>query len=326
MDVNYDYYRVFYHVAKLGNFTQAAHTLMRNQPNITRTIKNLEHSLDCTLFIRSNRGVRLTPEGEALFAHIRIAVEQIQAGEKAIAMDNSLQSGTVTIAASEVALRCFLLPVLQTYRERYPRVRLKVSNHTTPQAIATLKNGLADLALATTPVGTEPTLYVENVKEIREIAVCGTAFSELTKQPIPLEALAKYPIISLGTQTKTYALYAQWFLQNGLAFAPDIEAATADQILPLVQSWRGLRAAGIFDGNRQPHRFADTVECARAYPPCLLFEVHRQTVERRREGIGAYDSGCRKIKRKKYLIFVNPHAKIYNRFKKIQHHKRSDKE
>ena len=79
MDVNYDYYRVFYHVAKLGNFTQAAHALMRNQPNITRTIKNLEHSLDCTLFIRSNRGVRLTPEGEALFAHIRIAVEQIQA-------------------------------------------------------------------------------------------------------------------------------------------------------------------------------------------------------------------------------------------------------
>ena len=220
MDVNYDYYRVFYHVAKLGNFTQAAHTLMRNQPNITRTIKNLEHSLDCTLFIRSNRGVRLTPEGEALFAHIRIAVEQIQAGEKAIAMDNSLQSGTVTIAASEVALRCFLLPVLQTYRERYPRVRLKVSNHTTPQAIATLKNGLADLALATTPVG--------------------TAFSELTKQPIPLEALAKYPIISLGTQTKTYALYAQWFLQNGLAFAPDIEAATADQILPLVQSNLGV--------------------------------------------------------------------------------------
>jgi len=240
MDVNYDYYRVFYHVAKLGNFTQAAHTLMRNQPNITRTIKNLEHSLDCTLFIRSNRGVRLTPEGEALFAHIRIAVEQIQAGEKAIAMDNSLQSGTVTIAASEVALRCFLLPVLQTYRERYPRVRLKVSNHTTPQAIATLKNGLADLALATTPVGTEPTLYVENVKEISEIAVCGTAFSELTKQPIPLEALAKYPIISLGTQTKTYALYAQWFLQNGLAFAPDIEAATADQILPLVQSNLGV--------------------------------------------------------------------------------------
>lgn len=240
MNINYDYYRIFYHVAKLGNFTLAANTLTNSQPNITRTIKNLENALGCTLFIRSNRGVQLTPEGEKLFAHIQVAVEQIQAGEEALAMDKSLQSGTVTIAASEVALRCFLLPVLQTYRELYPNVRLRVSNHTTPQAIDTLKNGLADLALTTAPIGAEPTLYVEKVKEICEIAVCGTAFSKLTQQTVTLEELTKYPIISLGTQTKTHALYAHWFMQNGLSFAPDIEAATADQILPLVKSNLGI--------------------------------------------------------------------------------------
>lgn len=240
MNINYDYYRIFYYVAKLGNFTQAANALTNSQPNITRTIKNLENALDCTLFIRSNRGVTLTPEGEKLFAHIQAAVKQIQAGEEALALDKSLQSGTVTIAASEVALRCFLLPVLQAYRERHPDVRLRVSNHTTPQAIGTLKNGLADLALTTAPVGTEPTLHMENVKEICEIAVCGTAFSECAQHTVTLEELTKYPIISLGAQTETYALYAHWFMQNGLSFAPDIEAATADQILPLVKSNLGV--------------------------------------------------------------------------------------
>lgn len=240
MNINYDYYRIFYYVAKLGNFTQAANALTNSQPNITRTIKNLENALDCTLFIRSNRGVRLTPEGEKLFAYIQAAVKQIQAGEEALALDKSLQSGTVTIAASEVALRCFLLPVLQAYRERYPKIRLRVSNHTTPQAIDTLKNGLADLALTTAPVGTEPTLHMENVKEICEIAVCGTAFSECAQHTVTLEELTKYPIISLGAQTETYALYAHWFMQNGLSFAPDIEAATADQILPLVKSNLGV--------------------------------------------------------------------------------------
>lgn len=240
MNINYDYYRIFYYVAKLGNFTQAANALKNSQPNITRTIKNLENALDCTLFIRSNRGVRLTPEGEKLFAHIQAAVKQIQAGEAALALDKSLQSGTVTIAASEVALRCFLLPVLQRYRELYPNVRLRVSNHTTPQAIDTLKNGLADLALTTSPINAEPALYVENIKKIREIAVCGTAFSELTKHTVTLEELTKYPIISLGAQTKTYAVYTNWFMQNGFTFAPDIEAATADQILPMVKSNLGI--------------------------------------------------------------------------------------
>ena len=60
MNVNYEYYRVFYHVAKLKSFTQAAEVLMNSQPNITRTIRSLERELGCTLFIRSNRRVRLT--------------------------------------------------------------------------------------------------------------------------------------------------------------------------------------------------------------------------------------------------------------------------
>ena len=69
MNVNYDYYRIFYYVAKCGNLSQAARELVNNQPNLTRSIKNLEAELGCTLFSRTNRGVKLTPEGErALFA------------------------------------------------------------------------------------------------------------------------------------------------------------------------------------------------------------------------------------------------------------------
>ena len=66
MDVSYDYYRIFYYVAKCGNLSQAAKQLLNNQPNLTRSIKNLEAALGCTLFSRTNRGVRLTPEGEQL--------------------------------------------------------------------------------------------------------------------------------------------------------------------------------------------------------------------------------------------------------------------
>ena len=45
MNINYEYYRVFYHVAKLRSFTQAAEALLNSQPNITRTIRNLEREL-----------------------------------------------------------------------------------------------------------------------------------------------------------------------------------------------------------------------------------------------------------------------------------------
>ena len=84
MNVNYDYYRIFYYVAKCGNLSQAARELVNNQPNLTRSIKNLEAELGCTLFSRTNRGLILTPEGEALYRHIRVAFAEIEAGEAAV--------------------------------------------------------------------------------------------------------------------------------------------------------------------------------------------------------------------------------------------------
>lgn len=240
MYINYDYYRVFYYVAKYQNFTHAANILVNNQPNITRTIKNLENELGCTLFVRSNRGVTLTPEGQKLYAHVRIAVEQLQAGEEELSMDKSLQSGVISIGASEVALRCFLLPVLKEYRQRYPGVRLRVINHSTTQAIAALKAGLVDIALVTTPTGKLNALNAKNVKEIQEVAVCGGAFSCIANHCMTLAELSAMPIVSLGKQTKTFEFYSQWFLKHGLAFAPDIETSTADQILPMVQNNLGI--------------------------------------------------------------------------------------
>ena len=82
--ITYDYYRIFYYVAQYKSFTKAAAALGNNQPNITRCMNNLEAELDCKLFLRSNKGVLLTPEGHKLYEHVAIAFEQLALGEEAI--------------------------------------------------------------------------------------------------------------------------------------------------------------------------------------------------------------------------------------------------
>ena len=79
-----DYYRIFYYVAQCRSFTKAAELLDNSQPNITRCMNNLENELDCRLFVRSNRGVSLTPEGEKLFHYVAAGYKQILAGENQI--------------------------------------------------------------------------------------------------------------------------------------------------------------------------------------------------------------------------------------------------
>ena len=55
MDVNFEYYKIFYYVAKHNSFTKAAQVLGNSQPNITRAMNCLEQEVHCTLFIRNSR-------------------------------------------------------------------------------------------------------------------------------------------------------------------------------------------------------------------------------------------------------------------------------
>lgn len=240
MYISYDYYRVFYYVAKYGNISQAARLLMNNQPNLTRTIKKLEAELGCPLFSRSRKGMALTPEGERLYAHIRLAIEHIHAGEAELTDVRSLQSGSVYIAASEVALRCLLLPVLKQFRLLYPGIHLRISNHSTPQAIEALKNGTADFAVVTTPTLPVPSLTEIPIKPITETAVCTPYFAELTEKTVSLSRLTEFPLISLGKDTRSFGFYSAFFAAHGVRYEPDIEAFTADQILPMVQADLGI--------------------------------------------------------------------------------------
>ena len=241
MSVPYDYYRIFYYVAKYSSFTQAAAALHGSQPNITRTINLLEQELGCRPFERSHRGVTLTPEGERLYAHVQIMQEQMQAAEYELASRRSLHSGQIAIGASETALHGLLLPVLRDFKRRYPGVRLQITNHSTPQAIAALRSGLVELAVVGTPCGEiDAPLNEQRLRTFRDLLVAGPDYAYLAQQKLTYSEIARLPMISLGPDSSTHAFYAQLFAEHGAMLEPDIQTATTDQILPLVCYGMGL--------------------------------------------------------------------------------------
>ena len=240
LQINLDSYRVFYYVAQYRSFTKAAEILYSNQPNVTRTIKNLEHTLGCTLLSRTSRSVQLTPEGQELYAHIAPAMEQIKAGEETVLLHSKLQGGTINIGVSEIALHLVLLPVLERFRQEYPGIHLRIFNSNSQQAVSALKNRLVDFSLLTPPVEECDTFHQTDITAFQEVPVCGKGFQHRIHQPLTWSQLEELPIISLCKGTSTHQLYAEWFHTHDLTFSPDIEAATADQILPIVRANLGI--------------------------------------------------------------------------------------
>jgi len=240
LNVNFEYYKIFYFVAKYGNFTKAARALGNSQPNVTRAMNCLEQQLHCTLFVRTNRGIQLTPEGEKLFVHISAAMSQIIAAEEELTDSVDLSGGSISIGASETALNIFLLDKLKNFHMNYPGIRLKIYNHSTPQAIDAVKSGKVDFAIVTTPTEVNTPLKGIMLKSFREILVGGKTFTALGSQQISMKELKNYPLICLGRETMTFQFYNKLFLSCGLELEPDTEVATTDQILPLVKCELGL--------------------------------------------------------------------------------------
>ena len=240
MNVNFEYYRIFYYVAKYRNFTKAARVLGNSQPNITRAMNCLEQQVHATLFIRTNRGVQLTSEGEELYNYVSAAMAQIFAAEEALSENDGLLYGNIVIGTSETALNIFLVDQLKSFHLSYPGIRLKIYNYSTPQALEAVRSGKVDFAVVSTPVETAGPLKVTSLASFQDILVGGRTFEHLTSRAVSLSELKEYSLMGLGRETMTYKFYNRFFMTHGQEFAPDIEVATTDQILLMVKSELGL--------------------------------------------------------------------------------------
>lgn len=240
MNINYEYYRIFYYAAKYRNLTQAAEVLHSNQPNISRTIKLLEHELGCRLLIRSNRGISLTPEGQQLYSRVKIAVEQLQTAENEIVKFTGMQGGSVTIGASETALRMLVLPVLNLFKKSYPDIRIRIQNHLTTQAIASVQKGIVDFAVVATPAVIESPLVSYPILQFQDILIGGPSYASYENTVFSLKDTAAYPLVCLGEGTMTYQFYADFYRHHQMILKPELEAATADQLLPMIKNDLGI--------------------------------------------------------------------------------------
>lgn len=240
MDINFEYYKIFYIVAKYGNITKAAAALGSNQPNVTRIMKLLESQLNCKLFIRSARGVTLTEEGERLYSHVAVAYRNILDGQEEICGKDPQKSGTIEIGATETALHLFLLGALHGFKREYPAIRIKIHNRTTLETIRHLMSGDLDFAVVTSPFEAPKSVSSLRVMDFEEILVGGTAYGELCERPMELSELNAYPLVGLGRGTVTYELYKDFFVGHKVDMELDIEVATSDLMLPLLKNNFGL--------------------------------------------------------------------------------------
>lgn len=239
MSVSYDSYKIFYYVAYYQNITLAAKALFLTQPTVSHYILNLEKELNCRLFIRSKKGMRLSPEGELLFEHVSKAYAEISQGEEKLKEYLNMGKGLIRIGASETSLRNYLIPVLGRFKSKYPNIQLCISNTTCQWASDSIRNGFLDFAVMTTPFP-DSDLTVQPLINFSMVGIAGTAYSHLANRPLTYQEVSEYPMICLEPGTSGRYYLETLFASHGVHLNPDIELSSADLIPPMAEQNMGI--------------------------------------------------------------------------------------
>lgn len=240
MDINYELYKVFYHVAVTLSFSEASKQLFISQSAVSQSIKVLERKLNQPLFIRSTKRVQLTPEGEILLKHIEPAMNLIRKGENQLLEANTLNGGQLRIGASDTICRYYLVDYLKQFHLAYPNVHIKVTNQTSIECAHLLENGQVDFIVTNYPnSGLSNTQNVRMIYEFRDVFVANRDYFPLEGK-ISLQKLQDYPILMLDRKSTTSEFLHRMFQRCQLDLVPEIELSSNDLLIDLARIGLGI--------------------------------------------------------------------------------------
>ncbi len=139
--------RAFVAVAETGGMTSAGRLLNLTQAAVSQQIKRLEDTFQQSLFERDRRRIRLTARGERLLAH---AQRLLALNDEVWGLMTSPEfEGEVRLGAPHDIVGPFLPPILKSFDQAWPRVRVSLVCSTTPLLLEALEHGDVDLTLTT---------------------------------------------------------------------------------------------------------------------------------------------------------------------------------
>ncbi|MDK8180404.1 LysR family transcriptional regulator [Paenibacillus sp. UMB4589-SE434] len=239
MEINMEWYRVFYWTACTSSLTRAAERLHISQPAVSHTLKQLEMKLGGQLFVRTSRGVKLTTEGEVLFKYVEQAFSFMAAGEKKIGEMHKLQTGEINIGASDTLCKHYLLPYLEQYHEQYPDIRIRVTNRTTPETLSLLKEGKIDFGIVNLPVEDHKVDF-RTSSILQDCLVGGRRYADNQGVALPLQHIHNYPLLMLESGGSTRHFIDAYASKLGVTLQPEFELGSIDLLVQFARSGFGL--------------------------------------------------------------------------------------
>jgi DNA-binding transcriptional LysR family regulator len=203
-------------IVERGSLTKAAAVLHMSQPALSHQIAAIERELGTPVIERLPRGIRPTAAGLAVAAEARIALD---AADRAVLAGRRVAAGAggrIRIACAETMTAWVLVPVLRSWRRRFPDVELDLKEYTSAdRMLEVLLAGGTDITVGPSPRRTDEHTEMLGREEIVVVAAPEHRFSAM--DTVPLAELTDEPLVLYDRGNGFGVWVDQFAAQRGVA-------------------------------------------------------------------------------------------------------------
>jgi LysR family transcriptional regulator, cyn operon transcriptional activator len=221
-------------VAQHRNFTRAANALHVSQPTLSQQIRQLEELLGAQLFDRSGRTVQLTDAGEAYVRYAQRALQDLEAGKRAIHDVQDLSRGSLRLAITPTFAAYLIGPLLEKYNRRYPDITLNIGEMPQGRMENLLNEDALDVGIAFNDVQSPDIEAQELLVEALAMMVGKAHPHARSRASFTLKEIRNEALVLLNNEFATRNNIDRYFRQHGITPRIMIEVNSISAVIELV--------------------------------------------------------------------------------------------
>ncbi|MBN3763428.1 transcriptional regulator CynR [Burkholderia sp. Ac-20365] len=243
--------RYFLAVAEHRNFTRAAEALHVSQPTLSQQIRQLEDTLRTQLLDRSGRTVQLTDAGAAWMRYAKLALQDLDAGVRAIHDVGELSRGNLRLAVTPTFTAYLVGPVIDHFYAAHPGIAIDMQEITQDQIEAQLADDRLDAGIAFEPAHTAEIESQPLFQETLSLVVGSGHARASRRKPLSAQDFAKEPLVLLNKAFATRRYIDEYCALHRVRPHVAIEVNSISAIVEIVR--HGQLATVLPDGIAREH-------------------------------------------------------------------------
>jgi DNA-binding transcriptional LysR family regulator len=202
-------------IADCGSMNEAAKRLYVSQPNLSAVVKELEKEIGLTIFLRSNRGIQITPEGKQFIGYARQVAEQYSLLENRYIGRENKRIFSVSAQHYSFAVKAFVETVKRVGMDKYEFAMHETRTHTVIDNVRNMTSEIGVLYLSDFNAKVLHKIFKENNLIFTELFACDTYVYLWKHHPlagrksISMNDLKEYPCLAFEQGSANSFYYAE---------------------------------------------------------------------------------------------------------------------